>query len=44
VLPTGTVIVLAMAIDSREAIFNTTLAIPVADASLSESDYSQLIT
>jgi hypothetical protein len=44
VLPTGTVIVLAMAVDSKEAIFNTTAAIPVADVSLSESDYSNLIT
>jgi len=38
------VVILARAVDSREAVFNTTMTIPVADISLSESDYSALIT
>jgi len=32
-----------MAIDSKKAIFNSTLSIPVNDISLSESDYSLLV-
>jgi len=32
-----------MAIDQKQAIFNTTLSIPVSDISLAESDYSLII-
>jgi len=32
-----------MAIDQKQAIFNSTLSIPVNDISLAESDYSLLI-
>jgi hypothetical protein len=43
VLPSGTIVVLAMAIDNKQAIFNSILNIPVNDISLAESDYSLLI-
>jgi len=33
-----------MAIDKKQAIYNSTLSIAVSDASLTESDYSLLIT
>ena len=44
VLPAGNILVLAMAIDKKQAIYNSTLGIAVSDVSLAESDYSLLIT
>ena len=44
VLPSGNILVLAMAIDKKQAIYNSTLSISVNDASLAESAYSLLAT
>ena len=43
VLPAGNIVVLARAIDKKQAIFNSTLTISVTDVSLTESGYSSLI-